>query len=131
MNKIVQHIPAFVDGVDPQSATFSSLDELREVPFVRRFMEAPDFFRLSQDDPYLIAESFEGRHWWVIGRLAQPCDDLPIWRPVYRLRDANGAVADYERDEVLSSCGDEVRMRDGRTLTRVRDHGSSKAPSDE
>lgn len=122
MNQIVQHIPPMVEtGSPPESGSFSTVEELEQIPFVKRFMEIPGFFRLAQNDGYLIMESHEGRHWWVLGRMAEAQDDLPEWRPIYRLKDEHGNVADYEGSDVRMSCGDDVTMKDGRVLTWVRE----------
>lgn len=88
MNQIRQHIPGFVDGIEPAEATFSTLDELLSVPFVARFREIVDpgkpfhRFSYSEDGNLLMAEYDEGRSWWVVGYLREAVDGLPNWEPV-------------------------------------------------
>ena len=82
MNEIVQHIPAFVSGIDSERASFTTLDELKAVPFVARAMTMPDFLRLSKSERYLMLELSTPPigEFWVIGYLKDPgAVDLPEW----------------------------------------------------
>lgn len=122
MNTIVQHVPAFVEiGEEPRRAEFSSLSELMAISWVAQWADNADFHRFAQSDGLLIVERAKGRSWWVVGRLVEPVVGLPTWKPIYRLRDDHGDVRDYEGDVVISSCGDDVKLRDGRTMKWLRE----------
>lgn len=83
---IRQHIPSFVDGVEPQEQDFSTIEELLSVSFVARWNKTPNFIRYSKSDNCLMAEigpsesNPAGSH-WVIGFLSDPSRiDLPLWQ---------------------------------------------------
>jgi hypothetical protein len=88
---IRQHIPAFVDGVDPQTAVFVDREGLLEIPWVKAWAGDPGFHRysLAQHRPMLMAEFEEGLRWHVIGFIkATPSElralALPEWGAVYK-----------------------------------------------
>jgi hypothetical protein len=69
-------MPGFMDFEPEPAAEFETLDELRAVPFVRRWVEDPQFRRLSLAGPHgdeylLMAEMADASH-WVIGYLREP-----------------------------------------------------------
>jgi len=79
---IRQHIPPFVDGVDPKKGTFRSLPELLQVPWVAAWTDDPNFHRFSVSDrTRLMAEFDGGKVWWVVGFLSEVPDGLPVWEP--------------------------------------------------
>lgn len=80
------------------------------------------FYRWSISDGRLLVEHDEGRHWWVVGHLTSDTPvDLPRWEGGrYRARMADGTERVLEPGEVGSSCGDELRLRDGSTATWIR-----------
>jgi hypothetical protein len=83
-NRIVQHVPAFVDA-EPQRAEFDTLDELLAVPWVAQWQDPKttghQFCRFCISEELLIVEADEGRWWWVVGRLSHPERvQLPPWR---------------------------------------------------
>ena len=122
MNQITQHIPAFVDTDEPpEQVTFSTLEALRAVLFVKHFVDSEGFVRLSVAGNALMAESNNGRTWWVIGFLKSPVDGLPDWDGgVYDLIDKTGNQIEVSGRDVVSSWGDEVMLRDGRVLKNAR-----------
>jgi hypothetical protein len=98
--KIKQHIPAACEGDEPLEVEFNSLEELLEIPFVKKFsqcfycIENPNHyfkqFSLSHYVDYiylLIAEFEEHPHLpkhWVVGYIHREDTlvlDLPIWEP--------------------------------------------------
>ena len=75
-----QHIPNFVDGVEPGKAMVESLADLDQVQWIRSWRYYGDFYRFSQTpDGCLMAEFQSGAEYWVIGYLEQPMPGLPIW----------------------------------------------------
>jgi hypothetical protein len=84
MNNIRQHIPAFVSGVNAETASFETIADLLKVPFVAQWTGEPEFRQFSisardyLDDWVLMAELNGGAQWWVVGYLDQNVD-LPIW----------------------------------------------------
>ena len=85
--EIRQHIPAFVDGIDPGRARFASRAELLAIPWVESWARDPGFHRFSlsvynQETTLLMAESEDGAKWHVVGYLDAPDAhmlDLPKW----------------------------------------------------
>lgn len=118
-NEIRQHIPAFMDGFDAQSASFEALDELVAIPFVASWTKQKDFHKFSDGDGLLIAELRGGRSWWVVGRLKELVKELPPWdRGIYEVIDQDGTALDIPGKDVRFSCGDIVGLRDGREFKR-------------
>lgn len=78
---IKEHVPGFVDArvADPLTATFSTEDDLRAVPWVASWAAEPGFVQFSRSDNALMAELHGGREFWVVGYLAP----LPPWLPVW------------------------------------------------
>ena len=103
--KIKQHIPNACSGLEPAEAEFSNLEELLEIPFVKKFSMNPmpnmghepfELFKKYSISIYhdtcdlFMAEYIkdEKLHWdighWVVGYLSKDCADilkLPIWSP--------------------------------------------------
>jgi len=77
-NRIVQHFPAYMD-FDPECVGFDTLEELLEIPWVKRWSENANFYQYSGGD-YLMAEFHEGYEWWAIGKLRNPVEGLPEWK---------------------------------------------------
>lgn len=122
MNTIRQHIPAFVE-IDGglRSSDFSSIEELKEISWVKKWADDRDFHQFSVSDNYLIAEFRGGRDWWVVGHLSNPETSLPLWSEgIYECLGIDGAHLDIPGNEVYSSCGDNVTLRDGRVLKRAK-----------
>lgn len=122
MNEIRQHVPGFVDGVEPNVVAFDTLEQLLAIPFVKRWTDSERFYRLSvNDEVYLIAEFNGGREWWVVGYLRDPVPFLPEWdRGIYEVIGPNGALIEVPGRGVASSCAGEIRMKDGRILKSAR-----------
>ena len=88
MGHIRQHVPGFVEGCDPKSGDYGTLDELLALPWVARWRDiAPQFTRFSRTtDGHLMVEGVENAKpwWWVVGYVRDKDDEaflsLPVWR---------------------------------------------------
>ena len=84
--KIVQRFPNFFSGFTPEKYEVSSLEELKEIPFIKRWINSEKFYRLSisrsdKDQALLMCELNEGQEFWAIAFLTQHEGfDLPIWK---------------------------------------------------
>lgn len=90
--KIKQHRPGFVEGYEDLEADFSSVEELKAIPWIARWAQEPGFHvfsiygsQLSGD--YLLIAEFKGDDpkWWTIGFLSEDIKELPRWQPTKRL----------------------------------------------
>lgn len=101
--KVRQHLPAYFDpiNIERAEAEFETVDDLKLIPWVKSWVDRPDFHCLSQcpvrhqdkDGTYkfqvlLMAERNGGSIWNVIGMAYVdddtpnwPFDPLPIWEP--------------------------------------------------
>ena len=85
MNHIIQHIPPFVDGVEPEHASFDGLEELLVIDWVKRWKSKPhrnsgEFHQFSLSGSHLMVELEDGAVWYVIGHVRRPdLLDLPKW----------------------------------------------------
>lgn len=89
MNTITQYRPAFCEGFENEVVSFSTLDELMAIPFVKRFSDDKGFHRFSlcpDSDNILMAEYNNGFNWWIVGRFQSPVPELPKWEVKYRAR---------------------------------------------
>ena len=86
--KIRQHIPNFISGVEREIAEYSTLEELREIPFVKFHTEMKGHYRLAILEDMLINETHEGTHRLVVGYFL---DELPNFLPpsVYKTNHDN------------------------------------------
>lgn len=86
-----QHVPGYVDGVDPADFDFAGKEGLLAHPEVARWTQ-DDYtgkgpfsgFALSRhgEETLLMATYDEGLHWWVVGYLTDAAGlDLPAWMP--------------------------------------------------
>lgn len=121
MNRIVQHVPAFVDIGDerPKEGVFDSLEQLLAIPFVKVFSDESDFHQFSTGGGMLLAEQQGGRRWWVVGRLEKPVDGLQSWsKGIYQCVGKDGQPIDVPGTEVSYSVGDKVGLKSGQILKR-------------
>jgi hypothetical protein len=121
-NTFWQHIPAYVDGDRPGPVTFSTTQELLALPVVQRYGKGADFSHFAMSDNALMEIADDGFYWWVVGHVADPTSiDLPKWNGgKYRAQLADGTKTVLS-SEVTSSCGDELRLRDGSKATWLRE----------
>lgn len=94
--RVRQHVPSFVDGVDPEKTYVFSPEELERLEFVRRWKDQQMFYRFAihrhyyqssgEDTHLMLAEFDHGKQWWVVAYLRGP-DSLkilakyPDWEP--------------------------------------------------
>lgn len=118
MNAIRQHRPAFFEGFDNATVEFNTLEELLAIPWVKNFSTIKGFHRFSVSDNHLMAEYRMGREWWVVGFLKDKNVGLPLWdHGIYEVV-VDGKPQDVPGRSVAWSCGDEVGLRNGRTVKR-------------
>ena len=123
MNKFKQHIPNFVD-VDECSdwIEFETTQDLLKLEIVQRYGKRKDFSHFALSNSCLMEISDEGFHWWVVGYIADPSMvNLPQWEG----RKHRAEMPDGSRviltNEVVSSCGDVLTLRDGTKAKNLRD----------
>jgi len=81
MNKFRPYNPAFVDGPSHELVDFDSTQGLTEIPYFKRYVACPGFFRFSLDASLTVMAEFDlGYRWYVIGSVSQPID-LPKFEP--------------------------------------------------
>lgn len=84
MIKIRRHVPNFVQVDDDFQWEYEvrSMDDLRALPWVKEWTDDPFFYRLSLSDEHLMAETYQGAKWWVLGSLISGREslNLPEWR---------------------------------------------------
>lgn len=119
-NRFIQHIPGFVDGCDPLRYDFSTTQELLDKPLFKRATENPKFSHFAMSDNCIMEITDDGFHWWVLGTIEKPeLVDLPTWAG-WKHR----AIMDGEEvvltNEVVSSCGDVLTLRDGRKAQALK-----------
>ena len=63
----------------------------------------------------------DGFHWWVVGYIENPADiDLPKWDGwKHKAKMPDGSIKTLT-DEVISSCGDILTLRDGTKAKNIR-----------
>jgi len=79
MNKIKRYVPTFFEVASLAEVAFETVDELKRIDFVARFVALPSFYRLSLSEHRLMAELDGGAEWWVVGFYAGPPIVLPEW----------------------------------------------------
>ena len=73
--EIKQHRPNYFSGFDTEIVKFDTVDELKEIGFVKNFSDNLDgkFHQYSLSEYYtedthlLMAEYNKGKTWWVVG----------------------------------------------------------------
>ena len=120
MNSFRQHIPAFVEVDHPPAIPFETTADLLALPVVQRY-KGSTFSRFAMSDKCLMVIEDDGFQWWVVGFIADPSAiDLPKWdgwKHLARLPDGREVVL---TNEVVSSCGGQLTLRDGTVATDVR-----------
>ena len=120
MNTFRQHIPNFVDGVTPDTLEFETTEELLNSMTLSKYGQREDFSHFALNGSTLMEISDEGYHWWVVGYIEKPeLVNLPNWEGgKYRAELSTGEVVVLSK-EVVSSCGDELTLRDGTKARNV------------
>ena len=122
MNQFTQHIPSFVDRRDPAPTTeFSTTEELLSLDVVQRY-KGPKFSHFALEGNCLMAISDEGFQWWVAGYIKDPSTvELPQWNGwKHRAELPDGSRVILSGDDVVSSCGDELTLRNGTKARNLR-----------
>lgn len=119
MATIRRYYPAFVDTDDPRIPfEFTNIADLLSIPWVAHWTEAPGFegFVKARDEErtHLMAVLDDGFSWWVIGYLTNAQSvPLPIWKGWKHLVRMPDGTEQVLGNEVVSSCGGELTLRDG------------------
>lgn len=125
MNRFTQHIPTFVDYREDKTPSFEfeTTEQLLAHEWVAVHKTRKGFDRFVKSDRYLMTESNDGFSWWVIGYLEDPSSvDLPQWQGwKFRVRMHDGSERVVAGDEVRSSCGNVITLRDNTVCTNLRD----------
>ncbi len=120
MNRITQHRPAYVEGLENTTVEFDDYESLVCIPFVKRFAEIPGFSHFAVSDNSLMAVYKEGFEWWVVGYIADP-DAVKIKKwdgaKYHALLDGKEVVLGKE---VKCSCGNTLTLYDGRVAENLR-----------
>jgi hypothetical protein len=108
---------------------FETWEELLSHDYINWYKRQPSFTRFSLADQHtLMAEYRDGFEWWVVGYINYPSSlHLPEWRAKYYARLEGKEVILI--DEVISSCGSELTLRDGRRL-KIYDHECNQCTID-
>jgi hypothetical protein len=115
MNSFRQHIPTFVDTDGrPPDHNFETTQQLLDLEVVRRYSDVPGFSHFALEDNTLLSISDGGFHWWVAGFIKHPeLVNLPQWEGWKFRVLVNGKERILTGDEVVSSCGNVLTLRDG------------------
>lgn len=87
MKTFKKHIPnACKDGNELDEINeFNSLEELLEIPYVKKQTDRKTFYRYSLSENHLMAEYESGYNWWVLGFINDISNlDLPKWEAKYK-----------------------------------------------
>lgn len=122
MNSFRQHIPAFArDGREelPAPIPFETTADLIALDIVQRY-KGPTHSHFAMSGSHLMEISDDGYRHWVVGFIEHPEEvDLPQWagwKHLVRLPDGREVTL---TDEVVSSCGGQLTLRDGTIATDV------------
>ncbi len=74
-----QHIPGFVDGVEPQRAPVETLADLLGLQWVQCWAANSGFARWSRSGRYLMAEMKDGGFWAIAHVHGDVLATLPVW----------------------------------------------------
>jgi hypothetical protein len=80
VNRIAWHVPDFIDDNPPPPSSFESLDDLRALPRVQRWLEDGFHLEVSREAghrPALMAVRLA--EFWVVGFLERDEPDLATW----------------------------------------------------
>jgi hypothetical protein len=74
--KVVQRFPNFFSGFTPEKYEVATLEELKKLPFVEKWINKDNFYRLSisrshRPQALLMCELDEGQSFWAIAFLTE------------------------------------------------------------
>ena len=80
INKLYQHFPAFCEGFKPEIVEFDTVDDLRNIKWVKSWETNKHFYKWAKSNNKLMALMEEGKTWFVVGKIEKPeLIDLPEW----------------------------------------------------
>jgi hypothetical protein len=96
-------MPAYIDAPRDKEVDFTTIEELRAVPFVKRWLD--DGWTLCLSKPHLMAEKKRKCEFWVIGILSGDDIDglgLPEWKNPTRFQECVAYVSTSFRNLLKS-----------------------------
>lgn len=118
-----QHYPRFIDMGDKEipSHPFETVEELFDLGVVKRYSVVDNFNRFELSGNYLMRITDYGFGWWVVGHISDVTGlDIPEWKGwKFKAKMDDGTIKILE-DEVISSCGDVLTLRDGTTAINTK-----------
>jgi hypothetical protein len=108
------HDPDYV----PTIFQFETTADLLDLANVRRCGSLDAEFVMSGE--HLMVLYKDGFEWWVVGKVGKPEEvDLPKWEgPKIRVVRQDGT--EFVTTNVQSICGDQITLRDGQVVTRIK-----------
>jgi len=116
MNRIIQHIPSFIDvNKKLEWINFNTIEELLNIPFVKQWakpMDGKDFLCFALYGNYLLVIHDDGFHWWTVGYIENSSSiDLPKWiGGKYQAQMLDGSIK-ILTSEVISVCGNTLILK--------------------
>jgi len=79
--RLIQHVPTFVDGVEPKVAS-GTLGEILATPWVNSYLAMCDAGRFMASGRGLMVDGMRDgkRWWWVVGFFDEVPEELPVWQ---------------------------------------------------
>jgi len=80
--RLLQHVPTFVDGVEPKIAS-GTLAEILASPWVADWLTSCVEAQFMRSKTTLMVDGWRDgkRWWWVVGYFDEPPTGLPNWSP--------------------------------------------------
>lgn len=125
MNRFKQHVPAFIDTESSQWIEFKTKKDLLSINAVKQWakpMDGKPFSHFAISGNYLMAIHDNSFHWWVVGYIEniKDIDCLPIWKGgKYRAKLNDGSHVVLDDGEVVSVCGNKLKLKNGSTAERI------------
>jgi hypothetical protein len=121
MNSFTQHVPSFCDMDAPAPTPFETTEDLLALEVLKRYSRKPGFSHFAMSSNALMEVSDGGYFWWVVGYVEHPeLVDLPKWGGGrYRAELPTGERVELQADDVLSSCGEVLTLRNGTTARNL------------
>ena len=117
MNKFKQYIPAFIDtrGDDNIEYEFKTTKDLLSIIPVKLHSNSDNFSHFAMSGNSLMAIYDEGFEHWVVGYIKSTNGiDIPEWEGwKFRAELRSGEKTILKGDEVISSCGNLLTLKDG------------------
>ena len=133
MNWFIQYIPDFVDvHKRPKKIPFETKEDLLNLEIMKKYEKQPDFSHFALEDNRLMGIFEDGFLWWVIGYIDDPLSvDIPQWEGwKFHVQLNDYSLVTLSGDDVISSCGDVLTLRDGSKVKKISHNVSSMANTD-